>query len=217
MINEYFLAKQVDGADMDRLWERGWRHFGTYFFRYSTMAHEGVACHVIPLRVELARFSLSQSQLRVLRRNRDLQVVIAPATIDTAKETLFYRHRERFKENVPNSLFDFMSRSPASVPCRNEEICIYRGDQLLAASFLDIGETATSAVYAAFEPGEHKRSLGILTMLRAVEYSQILGCRYYYPGYAYREASFYDYKKRFSGLEYLDWSSGWRDFDNGER
>jgi arginine-tRNA-protein transferase len=215
-MNEYFLAGQVGAADMDRLWEQGWRHFGVYFFRYSVMEHNGSPHHVTPLRIELATFSPSQSQLRVLKRNRDLEVVIRPAAIDSAKEALFYRHRERFKDNIPNSVFDFMSKKPASVPCRDEEICVYRGEQLLAVSFLDIGETATSAVYAAFEPAEHKRSLGILTMLRAIEYSQRLGCRYYYPGYAYLEPSMYDYKKKFSGLEFLDWSAGWRPYSAGE-
>jgi arginine-tRNA-protein transferase len=173
------------------------------------MAHDGTPYHVIPLRIELSKFDLSQSQTRVLRRNRDLEVLIRPATIDTAKEELFGRHRERFKDNVPNSLFDFMSAEPSIAPCRNEEICVYRGDQLMAMSFLDIGSAATSAVYAAFEPKESRRSLGILTMLRAIEYSRSLGARYYYPGYAYREPSMYDYKKKFSGLEFLDWDSGW--------
>jgi arginine-tRNA-protein transferase len=214
MINEYFLAAQVNPVDMDMLWEQGWRHFGVYFFRYSTAERSGLTCNVTPLRIELAKFSLSKSQLRILRRNRDLRVVIRPASIDVAKEALFYRHRKRFKDNVPNSMHDFMSMKPASVPCRNEEICVYRGDQLLAASFLDIGETATSAVYAAFEPSEHKRSLGILTMLRAIEHSQSLGCRYYYPGYAYREPSMYDYKKKFSGLEYMDWTAGWSKYSD---
>ena len=72
--------------------------------------------------------------------------------------------------------------------------------------FLDIGLAATSAGYAAFEPAERKRSL---TMLCAIEHSRKLGARYDYPGYAYREPSFYDYKKKFSGVEFLDWESGW--------
>src|SRR5262245_18674691 len=178
MLNEYFVAKRVEPGKMDMLWQQGWRHFGSYFFRYSMMVHKGVFCHVIPLRVELSRFTLSQSQSRVLRKNRDLEIVIRPASIDDAKHTLFTHHRKRFKDDVPDSLFDFMSSTPESVPCRNDEICVYRGDTLLAMSFLDIGESATSAVYAAFAPEEHKRSLGILTMLHAIEYSRTLGSRY---------------------------------------
>jgi arginyl-tRNA--protein-N-Asp/Glu arginylyltransferase len=209
MINEYFVASRALPVEMDALWAQGWRHFGVYFFRYSMVEHDGELCHVLPLRLDLAAFAASRSQRRVLARNRDLQVVIRDTEIDSAREALFDRHRRRFKDNVPDSLADFLSDQPASVPCRNQEISVYSGARLLAMSFLDIGATATSAVYAAFEPEEHKRSLGIFTMLCAIEHSRRLGCRYYYPGYAYREPSIYDYKKRFSGTEFFDWSSGW--------
>ena len=172
MINEYFLANKVTAPEMDMLWAEGWRHFGEYFFRYSIAEHDSELCHVQPLRMELSRFLPSRSQKRTLGNNQDLQVVIREAVIDAAKEALFDRHRKRFKDNVPDSLRTFLSAQPASVPCRNQEICAYQGDRLLAVSFLDIGETATSAVYAAFEPAEHKRSLGIFTMLRAIEHSR---------------------------------------------
>lgn len=213
MINEFFVANHVRAAHMDWLWAQGWRHFGTYFFRYSMAFQSGALCHVIPLRVDLTRFLPSRSQKRAIKRNQDLDVVIRDTDIDAAKEALFDRHRKRFDENVPESIFAFLSTEPASVPCINREICLYRGDQLLAASFLDVGETATSAVYAAFEPDESKRSLGIFTMLRAIEYSRDLGVRYYYPGYAYREPSGYDYKKNFAALEYLDWDGGWKPWE----
>jgi arginine-tRNA-protein transferase len=45
-------------------------------------------------------------------------------------------------------------------------------------------------------------------MLLEMEHSRALGCRYYYPGYATREPSAYDYKKQLRGLEVLDWRSG---------
>jgi arginine-tRNA-protein transferase len=61
-----------------------------------------------------------------------------------------------------------------------------------------------------FDPEETRRSLGIFTMLVAIRHSTELGCRYYYPGYATKEPSFYDYKKRFAPLEYLEWGTGWR-------
>ena len=139
-------------------------------------------------------------------------MVIRDAVIDGEREALFDRHRRRFKEHVPDSLHDFLSAEPASVPCRNQEVAVYQAGRLLAVSFLDIGETATSAVYGAFEPAEHKRSLGIFTMLCAIDHSRALNCRYYYPGYAYREASMYDYKKNFTGLECLVWTAGWQPF-----
>jgi len=212
VINEHFISDHVKASDMDMLWSGGWRHFGSFFFRYSLAPNTRRLCHVTPLRIELANFELSRSQRRVLARNQDLDVVIREAFIDSEKHDLFGRHRTRFKENVPDSLYDFMSKKAGSVPCRCEEICAFDNGRLVAFSFLDIGAIATSAVYAAFEPEESKRSLGIFTMLCAIAHSRSLGRTYYYPGYAYREPSMYDYKKRFSGLQYFDWTAEWQSF-----
>lgn len=211
-LDQSFHAREASPAEMDLLWANGWRHFGTYFFRYSRAGHGRQLCHVLPLRVDLPAFTPSRSQKRALARNRDLEVIIRDTLIDAEKEALFERHRARFTENVPESLYTFLSRQPADVPCRSQEICVYEGARLLAASFLDLGETATSAVYAMFEPDEYKRSLGIFTMLRAIEFTRARGCRYYYPGYAFREPSVYDYKKNFAALEYLDWGEGWKPY-----
>jgi leucyl-tRNA---protein transferase len=209
-LDQHLICANVSPEQMDGLWADGWRHFGTYFFRYSMSLHWGGIHTVIPLRVDLTKFAPSRSQKRVLARNRDLLVVVRDTFIDEIKENLFYRHRERFKNNIPDSIYDFLSDEPADTPCRNHEICVYDGDRLLAASFLDIGSTSTSAVYAMFDLEESKRSLGIFTILLAIRYSIELNCRYYYLGYAYREPSIYDYKKNFNGLEYLDWRKGWQ-------
>jgi leucyl-tRNA---protein transferase len=215
-IDEYFVHALATPEQMDLLWALGWRHFGNFFFRYSASRHWGGFRTVMPLRVDLSKFAPSRSQRRVRGRNRDLRVVICDTFIDEVKEGLFYRHRERFKENVPDSIYDFLSEEPAAEPCRNREICAYDGDRLLAVSFLDIGRLSTSAVYAMFEPSESKRSLGVFTMLEAIRYSRELGCKYYYPGYAYREPSVYDYKKNFAGSEYYDWVGGWKPFTRGD-
>ncbi len=215
-INEYFVSARATPEQMDSLWALGWRHFGDYFFRYSVSRHSGGLRTVTPLRVDLSKFAPSRSQRRVRSRNSDLRVVIRDTFIDAVKEELFYRHRERFEENIPDSIYNFLSEEPAVEPCRNQEICVYDGDRLLAASFLDVGLRSTSAVYAMFDPSESKRSLGIFTMLEAIRYSRDLGCRYYYPGYAYREPSHYDYKKNFSGSEYYDWRGGWKPLERGD-
>jgi leucyl-tRNA---protein transferase len=211
-IDEYFVRARVTPEQMDSLWALGWRHFGNHFFRYSASRHQGGFRTVIPLRVDLSKFAPSRSQKRAMARNRDLRVVIRDTFIDNLKKELFYRHRVRFKNNVPNSIYYFLSKAPSVEPCPNQEICVYDGDRLLAVSFLDIGAQSTSAVYAMFEPSESKRSLGVFTMLEAIRRSRELGYRYYYPGYAYREPSFYDYKKNFAGSEFFDWKGEWKLF-----
>lgn len=210
--NFYFL--HASPAEMDQFWADGWRHFGILFFRYRTAVHDRKQFSVLPLRIDLERFGLSRSQRHVLAKNSDVRVLLRPTHIDDKKVALFGKHRQRFKENVPTSLDQFLSPVPDSVPCLNLELCVYVGEKLLGVTFLDVGETATSAVYAIFDPGEAKRSLGILMMLHSIHFSREQGFRYYYPGYAYHEPFAYDYKKRFSGLEYLDWDAGWKPYVN---
>ncbi|MEO6727240.1 MAG: GNAT family N-acetyltransferase [Blastocatellia bacterium] len=215
-INESFLRHSVAPEQMDGLLARGWRHFGEYFFRYSLGLHDGEARVVLPLRIDLTTFQPSRSQNRALARNRDLEVAVRPAFIDETKEQLFQRHKQRFYHSVPDTIYDFLSASPSDKPCTNHEIALLLDGRLIGVSFLDVGQKSASSVYAMFEPEESKRSLGVFMILQSIQHARELGCRYYYPGYAYRGPSFYDYKKNFASLEYYDWEQGWLIYQNLE-
>lgn len=211
-INEAFDAERVPAAKMELLLANGWRHFGTHFFRYNLGFHEFDIRRVIPLRIRLADFSFSKSQRRVLRRNDDLTVSIQPIVIDDETEQLFHLHKQRFNQAIPDSIYDFLSHDPARVPCKAKEIRVSNGEKTIAVSYFDIGESSTSGIYAIFEPKAVKRSLGIFTMLKEIEYSIANGKEFYYQGYCYEGESFYDYKKRFSGTEAYDWKGHWNSF-----
>ena len=204
-----FFCTEASPAAMDRYWADGWRHFGILFFRYSSAFHDGKRFTVLPLRIDLELFAPRRSQKRVLAKNNDTEIRLRPSFVDTEKTALFLHHRRRFRKDAPSSLDDFLSPDPATIPCRNLELCVYLQSKLLGVTFLDLGATATSAVYAIFEPTEAKRSLGIFMILESIEFSRRQGYRYYYPGYAYREPFTYDYKKNFAGLEYFDWTGRW--------
>lgn len=58
-----------------------------------------------------------------------------------------------------------------------------------------------------------KYSLGIFTLLKEIEFAKEMQKDYLHLGYAYSEASFYDYKKGFSALQAYDWEEGiWKNF-----
>jgi arginine-tRNA-protein transferase len=212
---EYFLCRRAAPGLMDELWAEGWRHFGEIFFRYRRWRHGGREYTVTPLRVDLARFEPSRSQRRVLARNRDLTVEVRPTELDADLWRMFVAHRQRFRADVPDSLRNFLSHRPAEVPCRNETLRVYAGPRLVAAHFLDVGREATSAVYSMFDPAESRRSLGIYTILKAVELSRRANRRHFYPGYGTREPSPYDYKKGLPGLEEYDWRGRWLPLERG--
>jgi|SoiMethySBSTD1v2_1073268.scaffolds.fasta_scaffold252645_2 arginyl-tRNA--protein-N-Asp/Glu arginylyltransferase len=211
-INEAFEADKVTPRQLDVLLANGWRHFGAYFFRYNLGLLDFDIRRVIPLRTRLSQFSFSKSQRRVLRRNDDLEVVTCPVEIDDEAEDLFHRHKKRFDHNVPESIFDFLPRDTAGSPCETKQICAYKNNELVAASYFDIGLRTASGVYAIFEPDQANRSLGIFTMLKEIEYAIGAGKEFYYQGYSYEGESFYDYKKRFRGTEMFDWNGDWKKF-----
>jgi len=216
-INEEFYTTQVSPQQLDTLLADGWRHFGENFFRYNIGFHEDELRRVLPLRIRLADFRQSKSQRRILKKNQDLQIVVRPIEITPEKEILFETHKRRFKHSIPNSMYDFLSLTPAAVPCEALEVSVYQQGKLLAASFFDVGEAAVSAVYAMFDTRESSRSLGIFTMLLVIDYASKNGKTFYYPGYAYKGNSFYDYKKRFSALETFDWNGGWKNFESDQK
>jgi leucyl-tRNA---protein transferase len=212
VINEEFHATEVTPQQMDFLLGESWRNFGTYFFRHNLGFYFGEIRKVIPLRIRVADFTFSKSQRRIFNKNEDLKIIIRPIIIDEEKHSLFHRHKLRFEENVPPSIFTFLSAIPATVPCEALEICVYEDEKLLAVSFFNLGEDSTSGIYAMFEPIETSRSLGIYTMLLEIEYAKLHGKNYYYQGYAYEGNSFYDYKKRFRSLEMYNWFGNWINF-----
>lgn len=207
-INQEFIAPKVTGVELDTLLADGWRHFGERFFRYNLGIYRDEVRLVIPLRIRLDRFSSSRSQRRNLRRNVDLTTIIRAACVTEETEELFHLHKTRFDHGVPDSIFEFLSRDPATVPCEGNEVAVYDGERLVAISYFDVGETATSSVYGIFDPDYSSRGLGIFTMLKEIEYATATGKTFYYHGYSYSGESFYDYKKRFAGLEGYDWVDG---------
>ena len=131
-INEQFYADGVSPGQLDNLLADGWRHFGTQFFRYSFSFYDLDIRQVIPLRIRLSNFSPSKSQRRVLSKNNDLQTMFRPIAITPAAEDLFEIHKARFKSGIPNSIYDFLSTQPESVPCEATEAAVFDGVRLLA-------------------------------------------------------------------------------------
>jgi len=207
--DEHFVSWEQSPEQMDGLWANGWRHFGPIFYRYRQCLTGAGIRNVQPLRLDVERFEPSASQRRLLRKNGDLEIRVKTAELLEDRHRLFDLHKQRFAENVPNSLGDFLGPAPHAGPCQTLEIGAFLGDRLLAASYLDVGATGVSSIYAFFDPEESRRSLGTATMIWEILLARGTGRRWHYPGYAYVEPSGYDYKKQFGPMECFDWDA-WR-------
>ncbi|WP_281614101.1 arginine-tRNA-protein transferase [Flammeovirga sp. SubArs3] len=208
IILEEFTKSWVSPSQYDYLLENGWRHFGENFFRYNINIYNNEICNVLPLRVRIENFHLTKSQRKILRRNKNFNYKIQKVTIDEEAEQLFSIHKEKFVDNVPNSIFDFLSeKNPTNVPTSVYEIRITDQEKTIAISYFAIGAEAISSIYGMFHPDYAKYSLGILTMLLEIKFTKSNNLLFYYHGYCYDVPSFYDYKKKFSNLEYYQWDN----------
>ncbi len=205
--DEHFVSWERTPEQMDALWEGGWRHFGPIFYRYRQALTPAGLRNVQPLRVDARRFAPTGSQRRVLRRNSDLEIRVRTAELLEDRQRLFDLHKQRFAENIPNSLEDFLGPAPQTGPCHTIELGAFLGERLLAASYLDLGVNGVSSIYAFFDPEESARSLGTATLIWEILLARQSGRRWHYPGYAYLEPSGYDYKKHFGPMEHYDWNT----------
>ena len=210
-MNESFFVERVSPEELDTLLAHGWRHLGELFYRKSVDEYDGRLFTVLPVRIDLEGFQLSKSQRRILRRNQDLEIRIGGVSIDPEREELFQAHAERFSIYKPDNLENFLGFfAEDDVPCAIGEISVRNPEgHLLAASYVSVGKEAHSSIYAMFDPKESSRSLGNATILWEIEAAKTAGCRWLYLGYAHVEPSFYDYKKRFTHLQWYDWEN-WR-------
>lgn len=208
-VNELFESLTISKSELDFLLAEGWRHFGIFFYRYSDTELDGRPCRVLPLRLNVNTHQYKKSHRRLLRKNADLHFEIRDAFIDDEKKKLFYNHRRRFTIHIPNSIYDFFSLVPNGVPTHLKEAAVFKDGKLIACSFFDLSSDAASTIYGMFDLEESQRYLGIYTMLLEIEYTKSIGKTYYYLGYSYDISSFYDYKKKFNGLEYYNWKGLW--------
>lgn len=213
-MDKYFFEQNITPKELDELLADAWRHFGDYFFRNMTSTQEnGEVWDIVPLRINLEKISYRKSQKKVLRQNQDITTIIADAHITPEKIAIFEKHRLRFEHNRPDSIYNFLSRTPATAPTHTQEIQLYENNQLYAVSFIDNAFESVSSIFAMFDTDFSKRSPGIHTLLMEIEYAIKSNKKYLYLGYAHRESSFYDYKKNFNALEYYDWQGNWKDFE----
>ena len=207
-IVEAFNSDAMALSEWEQRLALGWRHNGMLFFRVSTdFDEDGNKLNILPIRYRLSEFEMSKSQRKIWRKNQDLTYKLGPLSIRDELHLMFDQHTQRFKYNVPTSLFDFVSHVP-NAPFPTYQFEIYKQDKLIACTFVDIMRHSLSSTYAMFDLEESKRSLGVFTMLLEMAYGVAYKKAFHYPGYAYLQPSHMDYKKQFAGSEYYDWQTG---------
>jgi arginine-tRNA-protein transferase len=209
------ILNRATPEQMDMLLADAWRHFGATFFRNRLDVHpDGKSLiAIVPLRINLEKFTFSKHHLKLLRREKNTIIQYQPIVIDAERETMFQKHILRFNHNIPEKLSNFLGDEPGISPCLALECALYdENKKLYAVSYFDIANNCLSSIYATFDTNFSKKSPGLHTLLAEIMFAIEHQKQYVYLGYAHDIASHYDYKKQFNGLEFYDWEGNWLDY-----
>jgi len=195
------VAFGLADTELNELLKRGWRKFGTYFFKPNC---EGCR-KCIPLRVRVKDFSASKSQKRVLKKGGNIKIQYGALEYRDEIYELYRDHSlKRFNQETNTD--DFMnSFFTSSCPAIQSEF--YLENKLFATGFLDQSNEAFSSVYFIFNTDYEFLSPGTFSILKEIEHTASLGLSYYYLGYFIEENQSMNYKNRFHPYEQYDWEN----------
>ena len=164
---------------------------------YRTDCPSCTACE--PIRVPTQDFGASKSQRRILRKNEDIRVLLAPATFSPEKLKLFNRHKMERGLSKTEKVYtrSGYERWLIESCVDTREFRYMLGDKLIGVSILDFGERDISSVYFYFVPDYDDRSLGTFSSLFEIHWMRSQGKRYYYLGLYVGDCSHLNYKSRY--------------------
>jgi arginyl-tRNA--protein-N-Asp/Glu arginylyltransferase len=196
----FFDPRKVITPDLyQSLTDQGFRRSGSHVYR----PHCSGCNECIPTRVPVADFAPKRSQRRVLKNNADVRIVIEEATFSRRHYHLYERYislRHADGDMYPASEDQY--RSFLLSPWSNSVfVSVYEENRLLSVAVTDRQDNGLSAIYTFFEPTEEHRSLGVLSILKQIEYCQELDLKYLYLGYWIRECSKMNYKTEYRPTE----------------
>lgn len=180
----YKIIEECTKNECENLILRGWRRFGTMYFR--PVCSECRKCESLKIDVENYRFS--KSERRTLRKNATLSVVIRHPSLTQDHIVLFERYH-RYKHHTRN--WDAPKSDPKNYYASfvhghgdfGFEVLYFDNDRLIAVDLIDVLNEGISSVYCYYDPEYSHLSLGRYTLLQQIEFAQRLGLKWIYLGY----------------------------------
>ncbi len=201
----YRYMRHASKGLASELARRGWRRFGCYFFHPICQGCNGCKS----LRIDASAFTLSKSQRRVLKKNRETMLYIRTPGMTREHIDLYNRfHKYKshksdwnytpvtpqlYYENFVDGAHDF-----------GKEVLYFRDDKLVGVDLIDIGEDGISSVYFYYDPDYAKLSLGVYSLLMQIHFAKQMGLRWIYLGYWVEGCRSFAYKMQYRPMEMLE-------------
>lgn len=189
------LPEQV----MEFFLRSGYRRNGS--FLYSMACHGCNAC--VPIRIESKAFTPNRNQKRVLRKNSDLDVKIAPLHITNEKLAICDKFLSMRFPGKGNSALEYYAGFFVNCLGSTYEVEFWLDGRLVGVSIVDMYLDSVNCVYFYFDPDESTRSLGTYNILYLINFALSRNISYVYLGYLLKEIKAMRYKQNFTPHQLL--------------
>lgn len=197
-------ALMSEGEYRERL-RRGWRRHGAHFFR--PVCPHCRECR--SLRVLAQEFRPSRSQRRILRKNRDVRVLLCEPEVTKAHLRLFNAYhadmsRRRGWPDQQTTPEDYENSFLIGVWPFAREMRYLDGSRLIGVGLVDIVSDAVSSVYFYHDPQWRPLAPGTFSILQELALCRETGRLHLYLGYWVAGCPSMAYKANFGPHEVLE-------------
>ena len=219
MFAEVQSPESLSGVELDAFLERGWFRMGQTVFTTNFLNFKNDFYSALWLRIDLTAYQPDRTELKLLKQNAHLRVVIQPLKLDDQKELLYAVYKNGVSFEASATLHQLMYRDSAHNIFTTMEVNVFDDDRLVACGFFDLGRNTAAGITSFYDPNYKKYSLGKFLIYTKISYCRERGLKYFYPGYFVPGYSPFDYKLSIgkNELYFLDYKlQQWRhihDFD----
>jgi arginine-tRNA-protein transferase len=197
-------------ADYDDLLSRGWFRGNGIVYRSEVVCIDSKVYGIRNIRFPLADFRMRKSHRKLFAKNKEkFTTRIGTPCRDARREELYKGITHRFKAFVHGSLEGVLLTPGLGAEFDTMEISVYDGEQLIAVSYVDMGERSMASILCVYDQKYKSDSLGMYTMLIEIDLAKKFGLDYYYPGYVLDLPSAFDYKLQLGPCQWLDHHQTW--------
>lgn len=202
-----FFAEALPPGFYHAMMDLGFRRSGKLL--YLPQCRTCAECRQI--RAPVSEFHPHRSQRRVLKRNRDLIVTVAPPTPDRERFALYKRYLElRHDDGQMSHEYEAFIAFLYESCVDSLEVSFRLNGRLAMVGIVDREPQALSAVYCYYDPDLEARSPGLYNMLWSLEYCRTEAIPWYYMGYYIAGCRKMNYKTRIQPCELLQPDGSWQ-------
>ena len=184
---------QIKGEVLDMYLSAGWYRYGNKIFTIDFFTENEKLYQVYWLRYNVLKLKLSDSNQKILNKNKLFNYKIIPFQNSIELEALHSLYLEKIDFVTISSIEELMEDINGSV-YNSMLIEIREENKLIGAGIFDYGKNSIAGIKNIFHPEYKKYSLGKYLMLLKYQYCLQQNIKWYYPGYFAPGHKKFDYK-----------------------